>query len=195
VLTEAAIMGKRDELRGLKENVIVGRLIPAGTGMAYHHEARKCAEAEATELATERRPPTPWMTPSRAVPLPKREAAWCPLELADRPWIALKAASTQFVASLDAAQTRPLDPASVAALRSAQDVLVAAWARVIAGVEEHSALPGIDPPRRKWDDQWQLTDGARCRFNDAVQAYNDAISQFPARLLAWLFSFRPGRSL
>jgi DNA-directed RNA polymerase subunit beta' len=44
VLTEAAIMGKRDELRGLKENVIVGRLIPAGTGMAYH-EARKAKEA------------------------------------------------------------------------------------------------------------------------------------------------------
>ncbi|HXC41150.1 MAG TPA: DNA-directed RNA polymerase subunit beta', partial [Burkholderiales bacterium] len=36
VLTEAAIMGKKDELRGLKENVIVGRLIPAGTGLAYH---------------------------------------------------------------------------------------------------------------------------------------------------------------
>ncbi|WP_395693566.1 DNA-directed RNA polymerase subunit beta' [Piscinibacter sp.] len=44
VLTEAAIMGKRDELRGLKENVIVGRLIPAGTGMAFH-EARKVKEA------------------------------------------------------------------------------------------------------------------------------------------------------
>ncbi len=44
VLTEAAIMGKRDELRGLKENVIVGRLIPAGTGQAYH-EARKVREA------------------------------------------------------------------------------------------------------------------------------------------------------
>ncbi|MDD4928750.1 MAG: DNA-directed RNA polymerase subunit beta' [Gallionella sp.] len=41
VLTEAAIMGKRDELRGLKENVIVGRLIPAGTGMAYHNTRRK----------------------------------------------------------------------------------------------------------------------------------------------------------
>ena len=40
VLTEAAIMGKRDELRGLKENVIVGRLIPAGTGLAFHR-ARK----------------------------------------------------------------------------------------------------------------------------------------------------------
>ncbi|MEY8688835.1 MAG: DNA-directed RNA polymerase subunit beta' [Leptothrix sp. (in: b-proteobacteria)] len=43
VLTEAAIMGKRDELRGLKENVIVGRLIPAGTGMAYH-QARKAKD-------------------------------------------------------------------------------------------------------------------------------------------------------
>ena len=62
VLTEAAIMGKRDELRGLKENVIVGRLIPAGTGMAYHKarkvkdamddaERRAIAEAEAAELA------------------------------------------------------------------------------------------------------------------------------------------------
>jgi len=40
VLTEAAIMGKKDELRGLKENVIVGRLIPAGTGLAYHRARR-----------------------------------------------------------------------------------------------------------------------------------------------------------
>ncbi len=61
VLTEAAIMGKRDELRGLKENVIVGRLIPAGTGMAYHEarkvrqnmdedERRAIAEADEAEL-------------------------------------------------------------------------------------------------------------------------------------------------
>jgi DNA-directed RNA polymerase subunit beta' len=41
VLTEAAIMGKRDDLRGLKENVIVGRLIPAGTGLAYHNTRRR----------------------------------------------------------------------------------------------------------------------------------------------------------
>jgi DNA-directed RNA polymerase subunit beta' len=45
VLTEAAIMGKRDGLRGLKENVIVGRLIPAGTGLAYHN-IRKAQAAE-----------------------------------------------------------------------------------------------------------------------------------------------------
>ncbi|HPU53169.1 MAG TPA: DNA-directed RNA polymerase subunit beta', partial [Burkholderiaceae bacterium] len=51
VLTEAAIMGKKDDLRGLKENVIVGRLIPAGTGLAYHR-ARKVKEAnEAQEQA------------------------------------------------------------------------------------------------------------------------------------------------
>ena len=40
VLTEAAVTGKFDELRGLKENVIVGRLVPAGTGMAYHLERK-----------------------------------------------------------------------------------------------------------------------------------------------------------
>ncbi|MFB3044875.1 MAG: DNA-directed RNA polymerase subunit beta' [Acidiferrobacterales bacterium] len=53
VLTEAAINGKRDMLRGLKENVIVGRLIPAGTGLAYHQERRRKrtqAKEEALEL-------------------------------------------------------------------------------------------------------------------------------------------------
>jgi len=43
VLTEAAVRGTRDTLRGLKENVIVGRLIPAGTGLAYHSQRRKKA--------------------------------------------------------------------------------------------------------------------------------------------------------
>ncbi|WP_058835389.1 DNA-directed RNA polymerase subunit beta' [Luteimonas abyssi] len=43
VLTEAAVRGTRDSLRGLKENVIVGRLIPAGTGLAYHSQRRRDA--------------------------------------------------------------------------------------------------------------------------------------------------------
>ena len=47
VLTEAAVTGKLDELRGLKENVVVGRLIPAGTGLAYHSERRRRREAAA----------------------------------------------------------------------------------------------------------------------------------------------------
>ena len=45
VLTEAAVTGKRDFLRGLKENVVVGRLIPAGTGLAYHEARRQQAAA------------------------------------------------------------------------------------------------------------------------------------------------------
>ena len=46
VLTEAAVTGKRDFLRGLKENVVVGRLIPAGTGLAYHKERKQRREEE-----------------------------------------------------------------------------------------------------------------------------------------------------
>jgi len=52
VLTEAAVAGKRDELRGLKENVIVGRLIPAGTGLAYHKSRLKRKVADAAALAS-----------------------------------------------------------------------------------------------------------------------------------------------
>ena len=52
VLTEAAVSGKKDELRGLKENVIVGRLIPAGTGLAYHEDRRKRRAAERNRAAT-----------------------------------------------------------------------------------------------------------------------------------------------
>jgi DNA-directed RNA polymerase subunit beta' len=45
VLTEAAVTGKRDFLQGLKENVVVGRLIPAGTGLSYHENRKRVAEA------------------------------------------------------------------------------------------------------------------------------------------------------
>ena len=58
VLTEAAVRGTRDTLRGLKENVIVGRLIPAGTGLAYHAQRRKNAsgltDAEMATLSGEK---------------------------------------------------------------------------------------------------------------------------------------------
>lgn len=60
VLTEAAIMGKKDELRGLKENVIVGRLIPAGTGLAYHRSRRGGSEQPKNQASPELlfRPPS-----------------------------------------------------------------------------------------------------------------------------------------
>jgi DNA-directed RNA polymerase subunit beta' len=50
VLTEAAVSGKEDKLVGLKENVIVGRLIPAGTGFAYHQARRAANEKTQQEL-------------------------------------------------------------------------------------------------------------------------------------------------
>jgi DNA-directed RNA polymerase subunit beta' len=62
VLTEAAISGKVDYLRGLKENVIMGRLIPAGTGMEYYRNVKLATEAEPTlpEVVEDERPqPTP----------------------------------------------------------------------------------------------------------------------------------------
>ncbi|MDG2175116.1 MAG: DNA-directed RNA polymerase subunit beta' [Gammaproteobacteria bacterium] len=49
VLTEAAVTGKRDYLQGLKENVVVGRLIPAGTGLTYHANRKRQAEAKLAE--------------------------------------------------------------------------------------------------------------------------------------------------
>jgi len=51
VLTEAAIMGKKDDLRGLKENVIVGRLVPAGTGLSFHNKRK--SQAAASHLGQE----------------------------------------------------------------------------------------------------------------------------------------------
>ena len=51
VLTEAAIMGKKDDLRGLKENVIVGRLVPAGTGLSFHSKRKN--QGRISELGLE----------------------------------------------------------------------------------------------------------------------------------------------
>jgi DNA-directed RNA polymerase subunit beta' len=52
VLTEGAVTGKKDYLRGLKENVVVGRLIPAGTGLAYHRERKRKKRAAQTQPGT-----------------------------------------------------------------------------------------------------------------------------------------------
>ena len=53
VLTEGAVTGKRDYLRGLKENVVVGRLIPAGTGLAYHSERKRKRDLEEQGVTAE----------------------------------------------------------------------------------------------------------------------------------------------
>ncbi|HLX52575.1 MAG TPA: hypothetical protein VKR58_01450, partial [Aquella sp.] len=50
VLTESAVAGRIDYLRGLKENVIMGRLIPAGTGLAFHKARRNNLDAFDSEI-------------------------------------------------------------------------------------------------------------------------------------------------
>ena len=59
VLTEAAINGKTDTLRGLKENVIMGRLIPAGTGLAAYKSLNLVVEGDAIEQENARYAPAP----------------------------------------------------------------------------------------------------------------------------------------
>ncbi|MEJ5207785.1 DNA-directed RNA polymerase subunit beta' [Denitratimonas sp. CY0512] len=67
VLTEAAVRGTRDSLRGLKENVIVGRLIPAGTGLAYHSKRRSGAQLSESDLDALRTASAPAETAGEAV--------------------------------------------------------------------------------------------------------------------------------
>jgi DNA-directed RNA polymerase subunit beta' len=61
VLTEASVRGMKDDLRGLKENVIVGRLIPAGTGLSYHAERRRKREVVEEAPVVIAEPETPEM--------------------------------------------------------------------------------------------------------------------------------------
>jgi len=68
VLTEAAVMGKRDDLRGLKENVIVGRLIPAGTGMSFHKARRDKDRFEQAERQALRALENPFGDGAEATP-------------------------------------------------------------------------------------------------------------------------------
>ena len=69
VLTEAAILGKRDDLRGLKENVIVGRLIPAGSGLAYHKARKENADVMNPDnhVVEEKNEPSPELKEAEAL--------------------------------------------------------------------------------------------------------------------------------
>ena len=111
-------------------------------------------------------------------------------------WAGLHGAAAQFAASLAAARNRPLEPAGIAALSAAQDVLAMAWAR--AERDDAHDLAGPRLPDTVTSRRAQLalqTHVATEQFNQAVVRYNRAIGQFPAMLLAWLFGFKPGRGV
>src|SRR4029079_3199291 len=73
VLTEASIQGKVDHLRGLKENVIVGRLIPAGTGMEYYRNVRLSPEMEEAAAKVQEEVSAAYEEAERALELMRRE--------------------------------------------------------------------------------------------------------------------------
>ena len=111
-------------------------------------------------------------------------------------WGGLQGAAAQLQASLAAARSRPLDPERIAALGAAQEVLSMAWDR--AERDDAHDLAGPRLPENFSGDRAQrvhMTQVATEQFNQAVNRYNEAISQFPAALLAWLFGFHPGRGL
>jgi LemA protein len=111
-------------------------------------------------------------------------------------WAGLHGAAAQFAASLAAARSRPLEPAGIAALSAAQDVLAMAWER--AERDDAHDLAGPRLPDTVTSRRAHLalqTHAATEQFNKAVVRYNQAIAQFPAVLLAWLFGFKPGRGV
>ena len=111
-------------------------------------------------------------------------------------WAGLQGAAGQLEASLASARGRPLDPERIAALGAAQSVLVMAWER--AERDDAHDLAGPRLPETITGTRAQMVvqcAGAAERFSQAVNRYNEAIAQFPALLLAWLFGFKPGRGL
>jgi DNA-directed RNA polymerase subunit beta' len=82
VLTEASINGSVDHLRGLKENVIVGRLIPAGTGMEYYRNVRLSPELEEAAAKVQEEVSQAYEEAERALELMRHEGESEPEELA-----------------------------------------------------------------------------------------------------------------
>ncbi len=108
---------------------------------------------------------------------------------------ALLAAASQFEVALRVTRKHPLDAGLVGALRSAHVTVHDAWERHHAG-RVHSSIPPDGPAlQRAWEGNTEVVREAVLAFNAAVQAYNTAIAQFPACMLAYLFSFKRAAQL
>lgn len=107
---------------------------------------------------------------------------------------ALQAASLQMGVSLAVARTQPLQAEAAAALSTARHALETAWQGAAVQVAVDAA-----ENRPHWLEHLEQHQAPSAlaleQFNRAVEQYNDAIAQFPAKWLAWLFSFQPGRTL
>ena len=130
---------------------------------------------------------------------PATEGATAP-EPDDRPAAdpsGLHAAAAQLTQCLRVARRQPLDADAVAALGTAFETVHGCWLRLQPDVAARSdADPAAYlPEQRSWDDHTQLVREAIQTYNQAVVAYNGAIAQFPALLLAYLFGFKAAQCL
>jgi LemA protein len=101
--------------------------------------------------------------------------------------VQLQAAARQFGVALATARARPLHRETLAALCTARDVLNTAWAA--------STAESVAAIAEAWEQAHGEQAEAERRFNAAVQAYGQAIDQFPAALLALVFGFKPARTV
>jgi LemA protein len=110
-------------------------------------------------------------------------------------WAGLAAAAEQFKASLRFARTQPLHGPAMNALRTAHGTLCESWTRVRELPVELLDAAWLQALQAEWERVSVKTEMARHEFNRSVAIYNEAIGQFPALLLAWLFGFKPAQTL
>ena len=106
-------------------------------------------------------------------------------------WARLQAASEQFAVALAQARSQPIDVPAMASLVMAHEALRTAWSSALADAVPADAVPSAERLQARWMRLLHQALPLRTAFNDAAQAYNQAIAQFPALLVARLFGFRP----
>ncbi len=109
-------------------------------------------------------------------------------------WAGLAASAEQFKVSLRFARAQPLHGPAMNALRTAHGTLCESWARVRELPAELLDAAWLQALQLEWERVSVKTEMARVEFNRAVANYNEAIGQFPALLLAWLFGFKPAQT-
>lgn len=107
----------------------------------------------------------------------------------------LAAAAQQFAASLKVAHAKPLSRSRIRPLRTAYETLCLSWLRLRSLPPDLAGAVLPNGLQIKWDELTARAEAARAEFNRQVLDYNQAIDQFPALLLAWLFAFKPAEML
>ncbi len=107
----------------------------------------------------------------------------------------LLGAAKQFESALNATRAHPLDAMALRALATAHEALRESWLRWREAPPDLAGEPLPAALQQQWTQIATHADNARREFNLQVQVYNDAIVQFPARLLAWLFGFKPAHEI